>query len=104
LGPPSVKIIGKSHIQHGSDYGGTVNDYHTEAVLGYLTAVLDSLNEENPTCAYLVSGREFCRAFKSFMKTQRAPGGSFFSHARAGIAENFECGKEEIPTSDTGAR
>jgi len=41
-------------------------DYHTEAVLGYLTAVLDSLHEENPACAYRISGREFCGTFKSF--------------------------------------
>jgi hypothetical protein len=24
LGPPWARIIGKSHLQHGSDYGGTV--------------------------------------------------------------------------------
>ena len=34
-------------------------DYHTEAVLGYLTAVLDSLHEDNPACYYLITGKQF---------------------------------------------
>jgi hypothetical protein len=73
-------------------------DYHTEAVLGYLTAVIDSLHEENPSCAYRISGREFCETFKSYMKSQGAPGRSSFSYARAVIAENFECSEKETST------
>jgi len=79
-------------------------DYHTEAVLGYLTAVLDSLYEENPACRYLISGKEFCGTFKSFMKTQGAPGKNSFSYARTAITGNFECSEKEIPASGAKAR
>ena len=71
-------------------------DYHTEAVLGYLTAVLDSLHEEKSTCAYRISGREFCGTFKSFMESQGAAGKNSFSHARAAITENYDCGEKRI--------
>jgi hypothetical protein len=68
--------------------------YHTEAVLGYLTAVLDSLHEDNPACYYLIDGKQFCGTFRSFMETREAPGRTSFSHARAAIAESFDCGEK----------
>jgi hypothetical protein len=78
--------------------------YHTEAILGYLTAVLDSLHEDNPVCHYRITGREFCGTFRSFMKRQAAAGETSFNHARAAIAENYECSEKATPTSGTGAR
>ena len=72
--------------------------------MGYLTTVLDSLHEKNPACHYVISGREFCGTFKSFMERQAAPGKSSFSHARTAIVENFQCGENEVPTGGTGAR
>ena len=72
-------------------------NYHTEAVLGYLTAVLDSLHEGNPACHYQISGRQFCDVFKSYMNKQGNPGKSSFKYAREAISRNFRCNEESGP-------
>jgi hypothetical protein len=43
LGPPWVRIIGKSHIQHGSYYGGTIKNRKHAIMIG--APVRDSIGD-----------------------------------------------------------
>ena len=66
-------------------------NYHTEFILGYLSAVLDSLREDKPVCIYEVDGAMFCSAFKSYIIKYGAPGRNSFGYSKKAISESYDC-------------
>jgi hypothetical protein len=79
--------------QADSDPADTNANYHTEFVIGYLSAVLDSLREDKPACIYEIDEAMFCSAFKTYAIKHGAPGGSSFGYAKDAIVDAYDCKK-----------
>jgi hypothetical protein len=81
--------------QADSDPANTNANYRTGVVIGYLSAVLDALREDNPTCIYEIDEAMFCSAFKTYIIKHGAPGGSSFEYAKDAIVDTYGCKRRD---------